>query len=199
LRSQSQLLMMQTMTVRVLGLLPLIAGLAIAAPVPSGGSVVHGRRYSGVILPATGPDARELDTDIMSPSDIAGFWTPGPRDVEALESRLGATLRETQKHPELLVREPISPGCRSYWAWKVARIREHLSEFRRQYVGVVRKDGAKLIYVNCFPGWEGDLGTWPADWKSELVWVFDGSWGFWRILYDVERGKFIALAMNGEA
>ena len=29
--------------------------------------------------------------------------------------------------------------------------------------------------------------------------VSDGSWSFWRILYDVYRGKFIRLETNGEA
>src|SRR5438552_1997684 len=105
LRTRPLLPMMEPMTVRVLGLLPLVAGLAIAAPVPSGGSLVHGRGYSGVIFPASSPEVRELLDIIMSPSEIAGYWTPGARDVEALESRLGRTLRESRKHPELLVPE----------------------------------------------------------------------------------------------
>ena len=144
MRTRPLLPMMEPMTVGVLGLLPLVAGLAIAAPVPSGGSLVHGRGYSGVIFPASSREVRELPDIIMSPSEIAGYWTPGARDVEALESRLGRTLRESRKHPELLVPE-VRPECRAYFACKMARILEHLIEFRRQYVGIVRKDGAKLI------------------------------------------------------
>jgi len=197
LRTRPLLPMMEPMTVRVLGLLPLVAGLAIAAPVPSGGSLVHGRGYSGVIFPASSPEVRELLDIIMSPSEIAGYWTPGARDVEALESRLGRTLRESRKHPELLVPE-VRPECRAYFACKMAWIREHLTEFRRQYVGIVRKDGAKLIYVNCFPISVSEE-LWPTDWRSQLVQVFDGGWWFWRILYDVDRGKFIRLETNGEA
>src|SRR5438034_9546840 len=104
--------MMEPMTVGVLGLLPLVAGLAIAAPVPSGGSLVHGRGYFGVIFPASSREVRELPDIIMSPSELAGHWTPGARAVEEWQSRLGRTVRGARQRPELLAPQP-RPECRA--------------------------------------------------------------------------------------
>jgi hypothetical protein len=76
----------------------------------------------------------------------------------------------------------------------------------------VLENGAKVIYVNAFLPFEMDIAParrpvlrshLPPDrlsyWKRHIEWGSDGGCSFWRLLYDVERHEFIALACNGEA
>ena len=76
-----------------------------------------------VLAPSQGPTLLR-QCSRRSPSDVAGFWSPSPTQVAAVEARLPAMLR-TSGH-------------------KVA-----LSQSYRQYVGII-SHGKRLIYINAF-------------------------------------------------
>jgi hypothetical protein len=131
------------------------------------GHVVRGEHYRGVIL---SPESFEQGDHFLEFGKLAGAWTPSDEDIEALESRL----------PDWFDRHTTGD-------------RRDLTHCRRQYVGVVRKDGAKLIYLNCV------AATPLRSWKKDLMFCFDGGSGCWRALYDVEQHEFIGYAENGVA
>jgi hypothetical protein len=62
-----------------------------------------------------------------------------------------------------------------------------------QYAGIV-VGGKKYIYINAFSGMKE-----VPRWREQPVIVCDGGDGFWGVMYEVEGGKFVELAVNGAA
>lgn len=125
------------------------------------------------ILPAdAGPDLLH-QCSRSTVSDPDSFFVPTRSEVAAIEAAL----------PSFLAR----PGVRAPKA--------PLSEFYRQYVGVVAK-GKRLVYAAFFhESARSDL----YDWRTKAVNVCDGGDSFWGIVFDVDAGRFEPPDFNGEA
>jgi len=155
--------------------------------------LVHGETYLGAIVPE-GRDSSKLRFLQISSS---GYWTPTPESVAKLEDKLKSALERGQQKPEMLVQ----PGKHSakelaYVAGEIGSVLENLPSFRRQYVGLIMKDGTRRILVNAFPGAEKERERFPY-WRQGIVWVDDGGFWYWRIQYDLETGTFSHFDSNG--
>jgi hypothetical protein len=102
-----------------------------------------------------------------------GYWTPAERDILALEAGLAAFLRASapERSPDLWQKQPT---------------------YKRQYAGLIR-DGRRLVYASFFCSTQGDA------WRSQVLFVLDGGDCFFQLTYDVERGTYGDLMVNGEA
>lgn len=130
---------------------------------------VAGADYAGVIVPRS--DAPDF-AEVAGWTERDDFWTPSAHDVAALEGAFDAAWAAD---PAASNGDYADPS-------------EHL----RQYVGVL-SDGERLIHVN---GFCDSLGT---DWRTEPVIVADGGACFYQATWDVDRGEFLVLTVNGEA
>jgi hypothetical protein len=112
------------------------------------------------------------------------FWSPTPAQIEELEKRLPAYLRQ-QRHAEHA---------------------DQLSKSLRQYVGIT-VEGRKVIYLNAFhpdvlriPGCKPSEGKdCQLPWHQRAIQVCDGGDDFWGVEYDPESKTFNGLAFNGVA
>jgi hypothetical protein len=158
--------------------LTLLLGLCVAIPArgwaePSASEVPATRTEDRVIFD------RAASRKWMSDGAKGEFWTPALADVLALENKLPAFLREPHDH-ENPRKEPL---------WKRA------PRYKRQYLGLVRR-GQRVIFGNFFcnvPSTRAD------DWRAVLVSVHDGGDCYFTVEYDVKRGTFHDLTVNGEA
>lgn len=102
-----------------------------------------------------------------------GYWTPAERDVLGLEAGLAAFLRAAAPaaSPELWQKQ---------------------SSYKRQYAGLV-VDGRRLVYASFFCTTPGD------EWRRRVLFVMDGGDCYFQLTYDVERGVYGELMVNGES
>jgi hypothetical protein len=114
----------------------------------------------------------EQDASALDPQ-AQSYWTPAEADVQALEAGLVTFLQS-------------SPPQASPMLW------EKQSTYRRQYAGLVR-NGQRLVYASFF------CDTLGEDWQREVVFVLDGGDCFFQLTYDVERGTYDNLMVNGES
>jgi hypothetical protein len=136
----------------------------VVEEVRSAYTVVGDGSFEGVIVPEQ--DAGGLDPQAQ------GYWTPGERDVLALEAGLVRFLQASAPaaSPELWQKQPA---------------------YKRQYVGLIR-DGRRLVHASFFCSTAGD------EWRSQVLFVLDGGDCFFQLTYDVERGTYGDLMVNGE-
>jgi hypothetical protein len=154
--------------------------LALCAAIPARGAATP----AAPEVPATRAEDRvifdaEATRKVMSSEAEGKFWTPALSDVLALEEKLPAYLRAPHEH-ENPRKEPL---------WKRA------PGYKRQYFGMIRK-GARVIYGNFFCRVPS---TRAADWHTVPVRVEDGGDCYFSVEYDVKRGTFHDLMVNGEA
>jgi hypothetical protein len=138
------------------------------------------------ILPVGESESALMQCSRTSPGPSAPFWSPASAQVEELEKRLPAYLRQ-QKH---------------------AAHADKLASYLRQYAGFTRK-GRKLIYLNAFPTNVVDMlchedvkasqGDCRNHWRIEGIFVCDGGDDFWGVEYDPESKTFSGLDFNGSA
>ena len=132
----------------------------------------------------------DLAAGTFPPGFADSFWTPTQEQVKELEIRLRAFLAEVP-------REPMGETKKGTLA-QAQRILEHLGEYRRQYIGVVR-NGSKRILVNCFPlSRPGEEDPFPS-WRHQLVTVADGGFWFWSVEYEVKSKRFVELESDRQA
>ncbi|HWQ14170.1 MAG TPA: hypothetical protein VNL77_15330 [Roseiflexaceae bacterium] len=114
----------------------------------------------------------EQDADAFD-SRADGYWTPVETDVRALEAGLPGFLHSAaaERSPEL-------------WRRQAA--------YKRQYAGLIRA-GRRLVYASFLCSTHGD------DWRRQVVVVLDGGDCYFQLTYDVERGTYGDLVINGEA
>lgn len=124
-----------------------------------------------VIITRKQPERILIDSRLKE-SD--GFWTPSANDIYKLEEGMAEYLNQNSRN---FTSQPP--------AW------ERLDEYQRQYIGIER-GGKQIIYGNFFCE-EDD------NWRKEFVMVIDGGDCYFQVEYDVESGKFIYLAVNGES
>lgn len=153
-------------------------GVASAPPF----EVVRTAQAEGAIVPARQSPAG------MFGLPTSGTWTPSRADVERLEARLPAYLRD----PLRSAPRSTSPLGLAPTADEASSLAARLGEFRRQYFGVT-VDGRRHVIVSGFP--KDGL----AYWREQLVFVFDGGCAYWRAAYDVQAEQFVGLGCNGQA
>lgn len=104
-----------------------------------------------------------------------GFWTPSENDVIALEEKIAEYLGQNST---LFNRQPP--------------VREDLREYQRQFIGLER-EGSKTIYGNYFCN---NLGL---NWHQDIISVDGGGDCYFQVEYDVDKGMFTMLMVNGES
>jgi hypothetical protein len=127
--------------------------------------------YTGVIFPAE--KTAEFITWFGAPAD--SFWTPTEEDVANLEAGLVAFLQESNNEYN-----------------DTTNMVEALSEYTRQYFGLVQAD-EELIFANFF------CETRREDWEETAVVVLDGGDCYFQVIYNASANTFISLSINGEA
>lgn len=114
------------------------------------------------------------------PEKVKEFWTPSKQN--ALEAdRLAQIYLRGYKS-----RDPYTQSC-------IPDILSRLGHYKRQYVGLVEKEGDKVIWINYFY----DSGHF-SYWTKDLVYVFDGGRSFFRIKVNLDKNKCYDLSINGE-
>jgi hypothetical protein len=140
---------------------------------------------AGPDVPATRPQDRAIfdagatrkSSGLVDALAKAEAWTPTLADVLALEQKLPGHLRENYESRR---KEPL---------WKRA------PGYKRQYLGITRQ-GRRVIHANLFCQVPGSR---VSDWHTVAVVVEDGGDCYFSIEYDVQRGTFRDLRVNGEA
>lgn len=141
----------------------------VATVVVEQGGSAYTRVRSGSVEGVVVPEQDAPTLDLQA----QGYWTPAEADVQALEAGLVTFLQ-------------ASPPQASPMLW------EKQSTYRRQYAGLLR-DGQRLVYASFF------CDTLGEDWQREIVFVLDGGDCYFQITYDVERGTYGNLMVNGES
>jgi hypothetical protein len=132
---------------------------------------------------------------------VIGYFQPTPALIQTLELRLRPALELGLKKPESVTRMPTTAEDRAEVSWglssAIAEILEHFAEYRRQYVGIVVRGGARRVLVNCFPEVDADGKDEFPDWTERWIDdVDDGGELFWRIQYDAASGRFLGFDIN---
>ena len=103
------------------------------------------------------------------------FWTPSNSDILKIEDQIVEFLH--QNHNFFSYQPPV---------W------ERLDQYQSQFFGL-KREGKQIIYGNYF------CDNFGKDWKREFVSVLDGGECYFQIEYDLHRGEFIKLMVNGES
>jgi hypothetical protein len=133
------------------------------------GQILRGLHFDGVIFMPA--MLRERDVR-YSPYGISDMWTPSPHLIIKAEKALPMAISRL-----------------------VASHRKRIN-FPTYHTA---KNGTNLA-IYFFPDSSTFSDpTYLSDWKYHWVDVLDGSWGFWRVLYDPATQKFSDWQCNGEA
>lgn len=149
----------------------------------------------GVVLPdSLGPEMiRQCSRS--APRDARGYWTPGAAEVNAFEKALAPVLQAALD--SIGGREGPVRG----------------SDYVRQYVGVVTRDGRRIVYVNGVHrttverdedimrrhtiGTDSALAAGEPMWRHRPYAVCDGGHYFFGAEYDPATGEVRTLDFNG--
>jgi len=140
-----------------------------------------------VVLPDSfGPELMR-QCSRSAPQEVRGFWTPGPAEVNAFEKALAPKLQAALDSIGGLG-EPLLRG----------------EDYVRQYVGVVTRDGRRIVYVNAdhYPAEyrvapDGSaLAEADSSWRRSPQMVCDGGHYFFGAEYDPATGDVYALYFN---
>ena len=124
---------------------------------------------------------------------VDSFWTPTKDDVATLESRLPDAIKRAVVSPQQYDKFATTKEAKEFISKNAKAIVQNFRRFRRQYIGLV-VEGKKYIYVNSFPKDE-----FHNDNTSDFVFVLDGGFWYWQILYNAKQKKFSDLNINGDA
>jgi hypothetical protein len=139
-------------------------------PLPAA-TLIDTDSYSGAIFSAD--KTAEFITWLDEPAD--SFWTPTEEDIANFEDGLAAFLQENSSEYN-----------------DTTNILENLSEYKRQYFGLVRADEA-LVLANFFCGTHGE------DWGETAVIVDDGGDCYFQVIFNADANTFVSLSINGES
>ena len=133
--------------------------------------------------------------------EVVGYFRPTAALIQTLESGLRPALELGRTRPESLRRMQLPPEEREEEVWGVrealGEILKDLAAYRRQYVGIVVRGGARRVLVNFFPEVAADGRDDFPDWTVRFVdYVDDGGAQFWKIEYDAGSGKFHGFDWN---
>lgn len=136
-------------------------------------NVVAGENFTGVIFPA--------DVDISYLFRDYGRWEPDQSQVFTAESLVREYLQQLAGNAATIQRDA-----------RIKKVYEELNRYKRQYFGLIDKQGDKIIWINFFlPEF--------SDWKEKIVDVMDGGASFFNIKVNLKTGKCFNLYINGEA
>jgi len=135
-----------------------------------------------VIVPVA--EARKLDF-LSRQYKTCDFWLPAADQLTKVEAVLPSFLGAESKTAK-------TPRFRR----SLATIRERLPSYRRQYIGLITKEGKKQILINCFPAAPSEGFDPCADWKSTVIGVLDGGIDFWQAIFDLDSESFRKLSIN---
>jgi hypothetical protein len=125
---------------------------------------------------------------------VESFWTPSMNDIFNAESMLSATLKKAQTDPEPIAEYYKKEDSRERLKFDIGQILENYQKYYRQYVGLTI-NGKKYIYLNSIPR-ESKMSS---EYKKRVIYVLDGGFWFWKVLYSVEDKKFQRIEINGRA
>jgi len=132
--------------------------------------------FEGVVFPA-GPKM-----DWLFGGDY-GRWLPLDSDITEAEKTCRVFLSRTD--------EP-----NAYFRQCLPKISAELKGYKRQYFGLLGKNGEKIVWINFF--WAGEAPVFPR-WKQEPVVVLDGGLSFFNVKVDLQSKTCFDLKINGEA
>jgi len=129
------------------------------------------------------------------PERIVSYWLPSLSDLPNAEETTEKFLRERVLHEE----------CPE-WKWP---------HYIRQVAGVVI-DGRKFVFVSYYYAGSADAWaqkeSWRIEerkrrgeqpsvdwWRSEPLYIIDGGYRYFRVLYDPETKQFVWYEQNGDA
>ena len=69
-----------------------------------------------------------------------------------------------------------------------------LEDYYRQYVGGVKENGEKIIYINCFCY---IMDLYVDQWKTELIMVDDGGNCYFNVKANLNKNNYYELMVNG--
>jgi hypothetical protein len=163
------------------------------------GQPVRGVIFAAACVPAFAPSL------LTEPDHVLiGYFRPTAAQIQTLEARLRPALELGLQKPESLARLRTDAEGRAEDSWgfrgALRAILKNFAGYRRQYVGIVARGGARRVFVNCFPEAEPDGRDDFLDWKVRWVdSVDDGDWSYWSIQYDLASGQFLDFQVNPSA
>lgn len=146
---------------------------------------------AGAVLPVgSGPELANACTR-RGPRNVIGYFTPDKAQIDRLEMRLPAAVEQERSRT---AKPPVS-------------------NYHRQYIGIVRAGDRKSILVNAFPREHLDalnrlLPRLPKDggsvadtvpWRQLPIAVCDGGPAFWSVEFDLTTGSFRSFQYNQPA
>lgn len=174
-------------------LLHSVALISCTGPEPQTGTT-RGRvlgSESGVVLPQTAGQALLDQCTRATPRLVRGYWSPSAGMIQELEEALPPVLQAAVREATPAAITPLQP-----------------EEYYRQYIGIVRWNGRRTIYVNGFHKQHIELLRRGADgqeqidtlmWRSRPVTVCDGGSLYFGVEYDPQRGRFSKVRFNQRA
>ena len=127
---------------------------------------------------------------LMLELDSTKRWTPNASDIQLAENILKAEIKKANKNkPNQMDGCPI--------------IHRHLSDYFRQYVGLINDKGHKVIHINM--AWDkftlkdkivGNSDS-RLDFKSDYSITMDGCSYYWDVSVDLDHKKLFGFGVNG--
>jgi hypothetical protein len=102
-----------------------------------------------------------------------GYWTPSAEQIGSLEAGLADFLRQAapERSPDLWQKQ---------------------ATYKRQYGGLIQ-GGRPVIRAHFFCDTNG------MDWQHQTIFVLDGGDCYFQLTYDIQRGSYDSLMVNGDA
>lgn len=134
---------------------------------------------------------------LKPPEGVTAFWTPNDEDLTGIEDHLEEYLA-------------------AVWAGS-RNVRKEMPEWKSYYrqVGGIVKNGEKLLFISySWAPWmkdpqieakrkkEAEMNGRRYDpdwWKTEIISVYDGGSGVFRVIYDPKKKQFVWYDQNGPA
>ena len=172
-------------------------------PIHSAGRL---RALAGADLRSQQAKRLRLNIDYGDINREPSIFEHGDRDTEpqsksfgfASSARIILTCRGLSGVPSmsfLSASRPVQPNRPPAVDFAAAparsRLRQGLTAYRVQYVGIVR-DGRQVIFTNFF------CDTFGVDWRTQPVIVDDGGGCYFVVEFDLAAGSFSHLMINGE-
>ena len=119
-------------------------------------------------------------------------FTPTPDDIKILEKNLRLNIKNINKDRPNQGKDfgPI--------------IHKHLRKYLRQYLGLIDKNGNKIIWVNFIKRptliqkirdfYDASEGL-----QEDWIFILDGGSYYWQIKYNLNSGEFFDFSVNGIA
>ncbi len=138
--------------------------------------IIKTNEFEGAIIPKEQvPQLKYFD------EKREAYWTPTKQDILEAE-KLSKNYLEKYN------------GDDKYIKTSIATILSRLGQYKRQYVGLIEKNGNKTIWINYFY----DNGSF-SNWDKSLVFVLDGGNSFFNIKANLNKKQCYDLRINGVA